>query len=129
VVLRNAEALGDLFDRDQFAVTCGEVHQKAKRIIGLEVEAHFVAPKSSILYIAYMAAERNMEVSDICARTCRACGKEPAMYRLLMGPSNAVCDVMRITDEGERGMIRMLVNMMLLTAISVIGFVAMIGGV
>jgi hypothetical protein len=51
------------------------------------------------------------------------------MYRLLMGPSNAVCDVMRITDEGERGMIRMLVNMMLLTAISVVVFVTMIGGV
>lgn len=49
------------------------------------------------------------------------------MLRLLMRPSNAVCDVMRITDEHERGMVRMLVNMMLLTAIAVLGFVVLIG--
>ncbi len=49
------------------------------------------------------------------------------MYRLLMRPSNAVCDAMHITDENERGMIRMLVNMLLLTMIAVIGFVLVLG--
>lgn len=49
------------------------------------------------------------------------------MYRLLMRPSNAVCDAMRITDEGERGMVRMLVNMMLLSLIGVAGFIMMMG--
>lgn len=48
------------------------------------------------------------------------------MLRLLMGPANAVCDALRLEDEGERGMIRMLVNMMLLTFISVIVFVVVI---
>ena len=51
-----------------------------------------------------------------------------AMLRLLMRPSNAVCDAMHITDEHERGMVRMLVNMLLLTAISVLAFVVVIGG-
>lgn len=32
------------------------------------------------------------------------------MFRLLMLPSNLVCDRLRITDEHERGMVRMLVN-------------------
>lgn len=32
------------------------------------------------------------------------------MFRLLMWPSNAVCDKLKITDEHERGMMRMLVN-------------------
>ena len=50
------------------------------------------------------------------------------MLRLLMRPSNAVCDAMHITDEHERGMVRMLVNMLLLTAISVLAFVVVIGG-
>lgn len=49
------------------------------------------------------------------------------MYRLLMRPSNAVCDAMRITDESERGMVRMLVNMLLLTLIFVLGFVVVLG--
>jgi hypothetical protein len=49
------------------------------------------------------------------------------MYRLLMRPSNAVCDAMHITDEGERGMVRMLVNMMLLSLIGVAGFIMMMG--
>jgi hypothetical protein len=44
-----------------------------------------------------------------------------------MRPSNAVCDVMHITDEHERGMVRMLVNMMLLTLIAVLGFVVVQG--
>lgn len=32
------------------------------------------------------------------------------MFRLLMLPSNAVCDALKIADEHERGMVRMLVN-------------------
>ena len=39
------------------------------------------------------------------------------MFRLLMGPSNAVCDRLGLTNEHERGMMRMLVNMMIVTAI------------
>jgi hypothetical protein len=52
--------------------------------------------------------------------------KEVDMLRLLMGPSNAVCDILRVKDEGERGMIRMLVNMMILTFVAVIVFVVVI---
>ena len=32
------------------------------------------------------------------------------MLRLLLLPSNMVCDAMKIQDEHERGMVRMLVN-------------------
>lgn len=32
------------------------------------------------------------------------------IFRLLMAPSNAVCDAMKVEDEHERGMVRMLVN-------------------
>jgi hypothetical protein len=49
------------------------------------------------------------------------------MYRLLMRPSNAVCDAMHVTDENERGMIRMLVNMLLLSLVAVVGFVVLVG--
>lgn len=48
------------------------------------------------------------------------------MLRLIMAPANAVCDAMRVKDEGERGMIRMLVNMMLLTLVAVIVFVVVV---
>lgn len=41
------------------------------------------------------------------------------MLHLLMAPSNMVCDALNITDEHERGMMRMLVNMMIFTAIIV----------
>ena len=44
------------------------------------------------------------------------------MFQLLMAPSNAVCDRLGLTDEHERGMMRMLVNMMILTAIAVVVF-------
>jgi hypothetical protein len=44
------------------------------------------------------------------------------MFRLLMAPSNTVCDALKITDEHERGMMRMLVNMMVFTAIGVVVF-------
>lgn len=48
------------------------------------------------------------------------------MLRLLMGPSNAVCDAIGISDEGERGVVRMLVNMLLL---SLVFFVIFVGAV
>lgn len=41
------------------------------------------------------------------------------MFRLLMGPSNAVCDRLGLTNEHERGMMRMLVNMLIVAAIGV----------
>jgi hypothetical protein len=51
------------------------------------------------------------------------------MLRLLMAPANAVCDVMRVDDEGERAVIRMLVNMLLLSFVSVMVFVVAIEAV
>jgi hypothetical protein len=39
------------------------------------------------------------------------------MLHLLMAPSNLVCDALKIFDEHERGMMRMLVNMMIFTAV------------
>ena len=56
-----------------------------------------------------------------------AISEELAMLRLLMRPSNAVCDVMGIKNENERGMVRMLVNMLLLTVLFVFLFVATVG--
>ena len=44
------------------------------------------------------------------------------MLKILMAPSNAVCDAVGLTDEHERGMMRMLVNMMLSSAIAVVIF-------
>jgi hypothetical protein len=41
------------------------------------------------------------------------------MLRLLMAPADTVCNALNITDEHERGMMRMLVNMMILTALVV----------
>lgn len=35
------------------------------------------------------------------------------MFRLIMLPSNAVCDLLKLDDEHERGMVRMLVNTLL----------------
>lgn len=40
------------------------------------------------------------------------------MFRLLMGPSNRVCDALGLADENERGMVRMLVNMLLTSLIA-----------
>ncbi len=45
------------------------------------------------------------------------------MLRLLMRPSNAVCDAIGISDEGERGVVRMLVNMLLLSLVFFLIFV------
>jgi hypothetical protein len=44
------------------------------------------------------------------------------MFRLLMAPSNAVCDALGLEDEHERGMIRMLVNTLIWATISATGF-------
>jgi hypothetical protein len=42
-----------------------------------------------------------------------------AMLRLIMLPSNAICDALGMTDEHERGMVRMLVNTLLWTTLCV----------
>jgi hypothetical protein len=42
------------------------------------------------------------------------------MLQLLMRPANAVCDAAGLTDEHERGMMRMLVNMMLCSGLAVV---------
>ena len=49
------------------------------------------------------------------------------MYRLLMAPSNAICDALGLSDENERGTVRMLVNMLLWTIIGVVGATLTIG--
>lgn len=41
------------------------------------------------------------------------------MLQMLMQPSNAVCDRLGLTNEHERGMMRMAVNMALCTAIAI----------
>jgi hypothetical protein len=47
------------------------------------------------------------------------------MFEFLMVPSNAVCNRLGLTDAHERGMMRMLINMMIITAIaSVVAFIA-----
>jgi hypothetical protein len=43
------------------------------------------------------------------------------MFQFLMRPANAVCDHLGITNQHERGMMRMLVNMMICTAVAVLG--------
>jgi hypothetical protein len=48
--------------------------------------------------------------------------KGMTMLRILMLPANAVCDAVGLTDENERGMMRMLVNMLLFSAIAVVVF-------
>ena len=45
-----------------------------------------------------------------------------SIYRLLMAPANAVCDVLHVDDEHERGMIRMLVNSLIWITIGATGF-------
>ena len=40
-----------------------------------------------------------------------------SLFQILMSPSNQVCDRLGIANEHERGMMRMLVNMMIVTAI------------
>ena len=40
------------------------------------------------------------------------------MFRLIMLPSNLVCDALKIDDEHERGMVRMLVNMLVFVTVA-----------
>ena len=42
------------------------------------------------------------------------------MFRLLMLPANTICDRIGLKNEHERGMMRMLVNMMLCSAVAVV---------
>jgi len=44
------------------------------------------------------------------------------MLRFLMMPANMVCNRIGLTNEHERGMMRMLVNMALCSAIAVVAF-------
>ena len=53
--------------------------------------------------------------------------EELSMLQLLMRPSNAVCDAMGIKDENERGMVRMLVNMLIVSVLFGFLFVAIVG--
>lgn len=66
-----------------------------------------------------------MQPVDWAARCRRRKKGEVVMFRLLMRPSNALCDALGLKDEGERGVIRMLVNMLLLTLVFVLIFVAL----
>jgi hypothetical protein len=44
------------------------------------------------------------------------------MLKILMAPANAVCDAFGLEDQHERGMMRMLVNMLIVTALIVVVF-------
>jgi hypothetical protein len=44
------------------------------------------------------------------------------MLKIIMAPANAVCDAFQLKDQHERGMMRMLVNMLLVTALIVVVF-------
>ena len=44
------------------------------------------------------------------------------LFHALMWPSNAVCNRLGLIDEHERGMVRMLVNMLIWTTIGAIVF-------
>jgi hypothetical protein len=46
------------------------------------------------------------------------------LFRLLMAPSNAVCDLFGLKDEHERGMVRMLVNGLLTITVAASVFFA-----
>lgn len=46
------------------------------------------------------------------------------VFDLLMLPANRVCDAFNVTDEHERGMIRMLVNTLLWTTVVAVVFFA-----
>jgi hypothetical protein len=46
------------------------------------------------------------------------------IFRLLMAPSNAVCDAFGVKDEHERGMVRMLVNGLIAITIAAGAFFA-----
>lgn len=44
------------------------------------------------------------------------------LVELLLWPANLVCDHLGLTDQHERGMMRMLVNMCLISGLSVVVF-------
>jgi hypothetical protein len=46
--------------------------------------------------------------------------KTLGLLQVLMLPANAVCDRVGLTDEHERGMMRMLVNMLLCSGLAVL---------
>jgi len=73
-----------------------------------------------------MAQAFKMLISDK-SRQAGAALEGDAMLRLIMWPANAVCDAIHVEDENERGVVRMLVNMMLLTLMAVIAFVILFG--
>ena len=80
------------------------------------------------MYFEYCFIAGLMQAPTQATKCGNAATKGFAMLRLLMRPSNAVCDAMHITDENERGVVRMLVNMLLLTVIAVLAFLVVIGG-
>jgi hypothetical protein len=130
MVLRDTETVRDLLDRDQLTIVCGEVHQQSESVVGLKVQAHLSLLKDVFEILLIESRDARWKRSDNSRQgPSRPAGKEFRMFRLLMRPANAVCDAMRVTDENERGMIRMLVNMLLLSVIAVIGFVVMVSGV
>ena len=45
--------------------------------------------------------------------------RRPTLFRLIMLPSNYICDALKIADEHERGMVRMLVNMLAFITVAV----------
>jgi hypothetical protein len=44
----------------------------------------------------------------------------PKFYAKLMYPSNRLCDVLHVSGEAERGVVRMLVNTLFWTTLGVI---------
>lgn len=44
------------------------------------------------------------------------------LLKLLLHPSNLVCDRLGLTDQHERGMMRMFVNMCLFSGLCVLAF-------
>lgn len=42
------------------------------------------------------------------------------MLKLMMVPSNALCDLLHVDEEAERGVVRMLVNTLFWTTLGVI---------
>lgn len=42
------------------------------------------------------------------------------MFELMMVPSNALCDVLHVAGEAERGVVRMLINTLFWTTLGVL---------
>lgn len=43
----------------------------------------------------------------------------PKLYAVLVYPSNRLCDLLRISGEAERGVVRMLINTLFWTTLGV----------